>query len=141
MRDGDGQRDQIIKGDGGRQPRKYPDAGHRVVAEAFEQAADVHHVRLEAGQKGFANAFGDLPPQRVAGVDPDRPGSQPDADIVLRQKRIESGADRLDRVGKQAAEREQHLVVGAICGDGLGQRQRIAPDTAKSAPGLRTLEI
>ena len=141
MRKRDSQRDQIIKGDGSRQRRKHPDAGHRVVAEAFEQAADVHHVRLEAGQKGFANGFGDLPPQRVAGIDPDRPGSQPDPDIVLRQNRIESGADRLDRVGKQTAEREQHLVVRAVGDDGLGERQRIAPDTAKSACGLRTLEI
>ncbi len=101
----------------------------------------MHHVRLEARQKGFANRLGDLPPQRVAGVDPDRPGSHPDADIVLRQKRVESSADRFDRVGKQAAEREQDFVVLAICGDRLGERQRIAPNAAKSACALRALEI
>ena len=43
--------------------------------------------------------------------------------------------------GNKPLSSEQHLMVRAICGDGLGKRQRIAPDTAKSAPGLRALEI
>ena len=141
MRQRRGQRDQIIKSDGGRQQGKHPDAGHRIVAEILEQAADVHHVRLEARQKCFANAFGDLPTQRVAGIDPDRPGSEPDADIVLRQEQIKRSTNGFDCVRKQTAEHEQHFVVGAICDNGLGERLRIAPDTAKSARGLRTLEI
>ena len=136
-----GERDQVIKRDGSRQRRKRPDAGYRVVAETFEQAADVHHVRLEAGQKGLANAFGDLPSQRVAGIDPDRPGSQPDPDIVLRQE--ESNAARMGSIvpGNKPLSASSTSWSARFATMALGERQRIAPDTAKSARGLRTLEI
>ena len=62
-------------------------------------------------------------------------------DVLLRQRTIEGGADRVDALAKGSVQRQYDLVPTAVAHEGLRERQRIATDSPVVTLGLGALKI
>src|SRR5262245_12161593 len=94
------------------------DAVDGVIYIAFEQAANVDHIRRQTGEKSFANAFSRFAPRVIDRFAfPHRPGRVPHTDIFLREQTVEGRADGFDGVREKTAQGENDFMLAAVTRD------------------------